>query len=869
MQKMRYSFWGILTICALSILFTGISIFLLCEIKEKTSNIYKHPYTVSNTAREILSRSLDTNFFYRNFLLNGVANEKEVALILHERSLLQKVDRDKIKERYLGHEEDIERLFDSTDAFHKVLLQGLSYYPSYSKAEMLAYLDTKVEPVYQELKESVKTIIRSANSNVLEIEERSSFTINITIIGSLFLVLVILTVAFFFYKLQKKSEQLIAYREKLFDLLCTNIDDVFFIYHIPDEQIEYISENADRMLGLKGKQDIAALYALLSDENRETLDRFAGQAPFDAPMGCDFSMNSGPAGEERFMHLHLYPVKEDGDIIRYVIAVSDRTHDVKTQQTLKDALASAQQANTAKRDFLSRMSHEIRTPMNAIIGMSAIAAAHIQQHERVADCLHKISFSSKHLMSLLNDVLDMSKIESGKLAIHYEEFGLPKLIDSIVSIIHPQTESQGQRFEVILSGIEEERLVGDSLRINQVLLNLLSNAKKFTPKGGSIRLEVSQKQKNGGVLMRFTVRDTGIGLSEAFQQRLFRPFEQADSSISQKYGGTGLGLAITQNLVMLMNGTIDVRSKEHEGTSFTVELPLTLPKDRLGPKEERVVHDMKALVVDDDRDACEYAALLLRRMGITAKWVLTAREALDQAAEAHGRNEGYDVCFVDWKMPDMDGIEATRRIRSAVGPETLIIILTAHDWASIEQRAREAGANAFLSKPIFPSALYDTLIALSQKKPASPAMPHESGAESRALTLRGRRALLVEDNELNREIAEEILKMWGVSVSCAENGQVAVDMFMTSAPGTFDAILMDIQMPVLDGYAAAAAIRASDAPEAQTIPIIAMTANAFHEDVAMALSAGMNDHVSKPIEPEHLYQVLVSSLQDQSNPAGA
>ena len=275
------------------------------------------------------------------------------------------------------------------------------------------------------------------------------------------------------------------------------------------------------------------------------------------------------------------------------------------------------------------MSHEIRTPMNAIIGMATIAAAHIQNHGRVVDCLHKISFSSKHLMSLLNDVLDMSKIESGKLAVHHEEFDLPNLIDSIVSIMYPQTESQGQHFSVALSGIEEERLVGDPLRINQILLNLLSNARKFTPEGGSIKLEVSQKRKNGGVLMRFTVSDTGIGLSEAFQKRLFKPFEQADSSISQKYGGTGLGLAITHNLVTLMNGTIGVRSKEHEGSCFTVELPLALPPNGHIQKKEQIARDMKVLVVDDDLDTCEYAALILRRMGIAAKWVLTAREALE------------------------------------------------------------------------------------------------------------------------------------------------------------------------------------------------------------------------------------------------
>ncbi|MFQ8890126.1 MAG: sensor histidine kinase [Bilophila wadsworthia] len=474
-----------------------------------------------------------------------------------------------------------------------------------------------MEPAYIELEDSLKTVIAFANSKIREFVGQSSLTVNMATAGSFFLILVVLTVAFFFYRLQKKAGQAIAYREKLFDILCNSIDDVFVIYHVRDKRIEYISGNADRILGL-GNNDISTLHSRLSAANQKVLDDFSKQAPFDAPKGCDFSMKDTLTGEDRFMHLHLYPVKENAGTIRYVVSLSDRTHEVKTRQRSRTRWRAHSRPTPPS---AISFPHEPRNPhpMNAIIGMATIAAAHIQNHGRVVDCLHKISFSSKHLMSLLNDVLDMSKIESGKLAVHHEEFDLPNLIDSIVSIMYPQTESQGQHFSVALSGIEEERLVGDPLRLNQILLNLLSNARKFTPEGGSIKLEVSQKRKNGGVLMRFTVSDTGIGLSEAFQKRLFKPFEQADSSISQKYGGTGLGLAITHNLVTLMNGTIGVRSKEHEGSCFTVELPLALPQTAISRKRADSA-DMKVLVVDDDLDTCEYAALILRRMGIAAKW---------------------------------------------------------------------------------------------------------------------------------------------------------------------------------------------------------------------------------------------------------
>ena len=853
MQNMRHSFLGIVIICAVSIIFCLVSTFLLYETKEKVATAYRHPYTVSNTAREIHSRALDTKFFYRKLLSSETSDKKKLALIVHERFLKINMDRDKIKKKYLGPEKDIERLFNATDAFHNALLEGLSYSPSHSKTEILSYIDANVEPAYIELEDSLKTVIAFANSKIREFVGQSSLTVNMATAGSFFLILVVLTVAFFFYRLQKKAGQAIAYREKLFDILCNSIDDVFVIYHVRDKRIEYISGNADRILGL-GNNDISTLHSRLSAANQKVLDDFSKQAPFDAPKGCDFSMKDTLTGEDRFMHLHLYPVKENAGTIRYVVSLSDRTHEVKTRQTLKDALASAQQANTAKRDFLSRMSHEIRTPMNAIIGMATIAAAHIQNHGRVVDCLHKISFSSKHLMSLLNDVLDMSKIESGKLAVHHEEFDLPNLIDSIVSIMYPQTESQGQHFSVALSGIEEERLVGDPLRINQILLNLLSNAIKFTPAGGTVSVRVRQLagQVRGCGQYEFRIKDNGIGMSPEFAKKIFEPFERERTSTVSRIQGTGLGMAITKNIVDMMGGTIEVQTAQGKGSEFIIRVPLRVQAEHRPVEKITELEGLKALVVDDDFNTCDSVTKMLVKVGMRAEWTLSGKEAVLRARQSIEMSDVYHAYIIDWRLPDMNGIEVTRQIRS-LNDDTPIIILTAYDWSDIEVEAKAAGVTAFCSKPMFISDLRETLMsALGQKlTDASQELLPEKNAD-----FKDRHILLVEDNELNREIAQEILREYGFRVDTAENGEVAVEKVSTAAPGSYDLVLMDVQMPVMDGYTATRKIRALDDPARAKLPILAMTANAFDEDRRNALESGMNGFLSKPIVIGDLVQEL-------------
>ena len=448
----------------------------------------------------------------------------------------------------------------------------------------------------------------------------------------------------------------------------------------------------------------------------------------------------------------------------------------RQQKILQDALLVAQKANDAKRDFLSRMSHEIRTPMNAIIGMSAVAFNYLDDKKRTADCLSKITFSSKHLLMLLNDVLDMSKIENGKLNIRQELFDLKNLVTSLADINYGLATAKGLAFEIVISGFKDELLLGDSMRVNQILLNLLSNAIKFTPKGGSVRLEIRMlRSASDKIWLRFIVKDSGIGMKKEFLEHLYEPFEQADNGIARKYGGTGLGMAITKNLVAIMDGTIEVESQEGAGTTFMVDLPFGVSK--VDKKTAAEMEEMRVLVVDDDNDTCEHAAVLLKGMGVNVDWALNGFEAIEKvrsACEDDGRC--YDVCFIDWCMPELDGIETARRMRSYVGPDVLIIIISAYDWSGIEEQAKAAGVNAFIAKPFFASNLYNMLLTVSRK----PELGFSAVGNKETYDFGGKKVLLVEDNELNMEIASELLKFVNLQVEHAENGKVAVNIFRNS-----------------------------------------------------------------------------------------
>ncbi len=523
----------------------------------------------------------------------------------------------------------------------------------------------------------------------------------------------------------------------------------------------------------------------------------------------------------------------------------------ESNKHLSDAISLAEHANQAKSAFLSKMSHEIRTPMNAVIGMATIAINNLKDPQKVRDSLSKILYSSKILLNLINDVLDMSAIENEKLRISHIPFDFKTLLQSIADIYYGQCRQKGVAFDMILSGVSEERLIGDQLRLHQILLNLLSNALKFTDRGGSVKLKITQHDTSGDALfLSFSVSDTGQGMTPEFMSRIFKPFEQQESSTALRFGGSGLGLSISKNLVELMGGTIRVESELGKGTTFHVELPFERTGDEPQGKNELSFKKIRILVVDDEQDSREYTSVILNRMELAHDCVRSGEEALAAFTARQNEGKGYDLCIIDWKMPNMGGLETSRRLREIADKDTTIIICTAYALQEVEDEAKNYGVDMCIPKPLFQSTLFNLLVGLSGRA----FVRHSEEPENFDFT--GKRVLLAEDNIVNMEVAVGLLGMVGLNPDRATNGREAVDMFLKSEPGSYDLVLLDVQMPVMGGYEAAKVMRQAERPDAKTIPILAMTANAFTEDISAALAAGMNDHIAKPIDTRVLYATL-------------
>ncbi len=566
-------------------------------------------------------------------------------------------------------------------------------------------------------------------------------------------------------------------------------------------------------------------------------------------------------------HMNVICIERDenGDACKLILCRQDITalkeKEMEQTRALKEALLQAQHANNAKSTFLSSMSHDIRTPMNAIIGFTTIAVSHIDNKEQVRECLQKVLSSSNHLLSLINDILDMSRIESGKVQIKEQECNISELTHNLVNIIQPQVKAKQMELYIDTFDVANEDIIADPLKLSQVFVNILSNAVKYTPAGGTVSFRIIQETTfhRGYGDYEFIIKDNGVGMSPEFVEHIFEPFERESSATKSGIQGTGLGMAITKNIIDMMGGEITVKSEKGKGSEFRVKLSLKLQDVAQNAAQIKELEGLRALVVDDDLDSCDSVDRMLKQIGMRSEWTTSGREAVYRAKSAYNAGDSYHTYIIDWQMPEMSGVETARRIRLAIGDEAPIIILTAYDWTDIEEDAKQAGVTAFCSKPLFMSDLKSVLLAannlIGKEGDAPPAWTQEDFS--------GKRILLVEDNELNREIAQTILEETGFVVECAPDGTDAVRMMQNSEENYYDAILMDVQMPVMDGYEATRNIRSMPRKDAKNIPIIAMTANAMEEDKENALNSGMNAHISKPLDIDLFIAMLAKFLKEQ------
>ena len=660
----------------------------------------------------------------------------------------------------------------------------------------------------------------------------------------------------------RKKDTEILYRDELFQKLSMNVDDVFLMLDAKTYQADYVSQNVEKLLGITVEQirkDICILGKLHPEESEDSEKNYLKEIQVYEQREWNFECVHQKTGEKRWFYIVAMGSEVNGEK-KYILVMSDRTSEWKMNQALSEAVRAAETANRAKSTFLSNMSHDIRTPMNAIIGFTTLAVSNIDDRKRVRDYLGKILSSSNHLLSLINDILDMSRIESGKLHLEETEVSLSDVLHDLKTIISGQIHAKQLELYMDAMDVTNEDVYCDKTRLNQVLLNLLSNAVKFTPAGGTVSVRIRQcpGTVKGSELYEIRVKDNGIGMSQEFVQKIFSPFERERTSTVSRTQGTGLGMAITKNIVNMMGGTIEVQTEQGKGTEFIVRLPLRIQSEHQRIEKIAELEGLKALVVDDDFNTCDSVTKMLVRVGMRSEWTLSGKEAVLRARQSIELGDAFHAYIIDWRLPDMNGIEVTRQIRS-LGDDTPIIILTAYDWTDIEVEARAAGVTAFCAKPLFMSDIRETLMtAIGQ----SQAEPEDSVLPAAGTDFRGKCILIVEDNELNSEIALEILNEYGFLVDTAENGAEAVEKVKNSKPGNYDLVLMDVQMPVMNGYEATRQIRALDDPALAGIKILAMTANAFDEDRKKALECGMDGFLSKPIVIEELIDALHDNLLD-------
>ena len=728
-----------------------------------------------------------------------------------------------------------------------VELNGTKYYLVYEKSEIQDWTLLGIAPAE----------IVNASMNKLQF-------ITLLIMGIIMFGIALYIIAVILWKNKvslKKKDTEIMYRDELFQKLSMNVDDVFLMLDAETSKVDYVSPNVDKLLGITVEQmqkDIHVLRKLHPQDSTNRMKNHLEGLMVQEQREWEFEYIQQKTRERRWFHIVAMCSEVVGKK-KYILVMSDRTADKQKNQALSEAVHAAETANRAKSTFLSNMSHDIRTPMNAIIGFATLAVSNIEDKRRVQDYLSKILSSGNHLLSLINDILDMSRIESGKIHLEETEVNLSEVLHDLKTIISGQIHAKQLELYMDAMDVMDEDVYCDKTRLNQVLLNLLSNAIKFTPAGGTVSVRIRQFHgtKKERSMYEIRVKDTGIGMSREFAQRICDPFERERTSTVSRTQGTGLGMAITKNIVDMMGGTIEIQTEQGRGTEFIVRLDLRIQAEHQRMEKIVELEGLKALVVDDDFNTCDSVTKMLVKVGMRSEWTLSGKEAVLRARQSLELGDAFHTYIIDWRLPDMNGIEVTRQIRS-LGDDTPIIILTAYDWSDIEVEARAAGVTAFCSKPMFMSDLRETLLnAIGQKQNnRTDAIPASVNAD-----FKNKQILLVEDNELNSEIAVEILKEYGFRVDTAENGAEAVERIRSSRPGEYDLVLMDVQMPVMNGYEATRQIRALDNPELAGITILAMTANAFDEDRRNALEAGMNGFLSKPIIIEELIHTLQNNLE--------
>ena len=747
-------------------------------------------------------------------------------------------------------------LEDNSDLTNQKLL---SLEKSWTEGSMIT-LSTKIEsvPYYLvsvPLEQSGWILVGMVDAGVVNknINQLQNLTMGLGFSVSALLLFILFSIVVTSYiKTKKRQQDEIMFRDSLFSDLSQNVNDVFVILEEKTDEVVYVTPNIDSVLGVKEedvKKDIASIDGINGD--RLIAANLIELNKKDKISWTQEYLNND-SGETRYLEITAYHT-EFGSLKRIVIVISDRSEERKLQNALSSSLEIAKNANAAKSNFLANMSHDIRTPMNAIVGYSTLLIKDADDKNKIIEIGKKITYSSQHLLSLINDVLDMSKIESGRTSLNSDKVDVSEVINNISEIVQVQTKSKKQSFEIKTKGNIPPYIYADKLRLTQILLNLLSNAVKYTEKNGTISLVVEGYGNNGQTChFRFIVSDNGQGMSSEFVEKIFEPFSRETNSMTNKIQGTGLGMSITKSIIDLMGGTIDIQSELGKGSVFTVDLIFSVPLDENDDNFFADHEITRVLVGDDEIDVTENIQSILSDAGLECDAAIGGLESVDKATRAYEDNNSYDVIILDWKMPDMDGVECVRRIRKEIGKDVPIFVLSSYDVSEIEDEAKKAGVDLFLPKPFFLSNFQRVLDTYYQNK----ANTEEEGNNSDDFS--GVKILVAEDNEINAEIITELLDSIGIKCVIAEDGLEALRVFTEESPDEFDMIFMDIQMPIMDGYESARRIRASNNTRAKSIPIIAMTANAFEDDVKASMASGMNAHISKPIDFERLKSIIKS-----------